>query len=1183
MTKSRVLEMVHIKKVEIYGLKSFGYKNTIVNMEKGMVCITGPNGSGKSNILDAIMFALGENSPKALRVDKLHSLFHDTGAEGKVHRLVRASVSFDNSDRGIPMDSGTVTITREMPPEGESEYYLNGKKVTKATVTDLLEIVRAAPNRLNAVQQGMIMRIAELNAEERRKIIEDIMGLSYFDEKKEEAMKQLTEADRRLEIAMAKMGEIRKRIDDLEEERNNQLRFQHLEKDIRRFKAIKLSNSIKSSREQLAAQKVTVQQNLAEAERLGNDLEEIKGQLTQLEGERSKFLQEVDVSSRSKAEVDTRISTALVRFEQLRAGIAASEQRLKSIGETIPSLIKEKETMKKKIVEINTTLHGLNAKIQMKQEQKGSVASELDKLNAEINELINKQSSVTEQQIELERDLKSAEEIRGNLNLEITSSSEREKILVETIDGYVKRLKGIALEQQKLYVILAQLERLKQEEQRKISNYDETISKLTNKRSKIEQQIDSTALMLEKAAHVATRYETKIQMTKDANQEEYAITVLLEKAKDFGIIGIFQQLIRWGKEHERAVLAVASAWMKALVIKDVGKMIKVLENAKKLQLPRLRMIPLDIVMSEGERNLPVANAVLGFLSNFVTSNKAPNLIDFIFGDIILVESADVAFELAKQGYKTVTLAGELFEPKASAVVLDLNSKITDITKTILLGESVDGLKNSLDLLRQLINKKKSELNDLGSRIKKAEGEKVNSQTSLTAIDSQIENVEASLQRLINSVREIETRTNASRANHDAIKEKLRELNVKRSEIDERINLINSKLSSIDKQGIAKVVDEVNLRKLNITSTLEDIEKEIREQFTVISAQRAEFDNVTKRINDLNDELSRIKVEAKEKAFMMRNSTTTLKNLETELKEFRDKEQQIIDTSGNSVGLLKEYDDKIKILADSERKLTKQLGNVEKAIALNQKDIGDLTASEAKLVVELSEYGYSELIEGFDVGIAVNELIREYEYIKGSINQLADKTYVLTIDGYRGMSARKNQLESERNSIVRFIEDIEKEKKQIFMEAFQKVDKDVRYIFSTMTAGTGSAWLEIENPDDVFASGLAFLAQFPGKPARESTGLSGGEKTMAATTFLLALQTLKPSPFYLFDEIDAHLDAQNTERLAKIIVEKSKASQMIVVSLKDAIVANAQLVHGVYPRSGISQVIKYRVNAPVASE
>ena len=120
--------MVFIKKVEIYGFKSFGFKNTVINFNNGLVAVTGPNGSGKSNVLDAIMFALGENSPKALRVDKFQSLFHDT--QNKSHKLVRVSITFDNQNRGIPIDSDNVTLTREMEGSvGESQYHLNGKKV----------------------------------------------------------------------------------------------------------------------------------------------------------------------------------------------------------------------------------------------------------------------------------------------------------------------------------------------------------------------------------------------------------------------------------------------------------------------------------------------------------------------------------------------------------------------------------------------------------------------------------------------------------------------------------------------------------------------------------------------------------------------------------------------------------------------------------------------------------------------------------------------------------------------------------------------------------------------------------------------------------------------------------------------------------------------------------------------
>ena len=108
-----------------------------------------------------------------------------------------------------------------------------------------------------------------------------------------------------------------------------------------------------------------------------------------------------------------------------------------------------------------------------------------------------------------------------------------------------------------------------------------------------------------------------------------------------------------------------------------------------------------------------------------------------------------------------------------------------------------------------------------------------------------------------------------------------------------------------------------------------------------------------------------------------------------------------------------------------------------------------------------------------------------------------------------------------------------------------------------------------------SSGILLMVQFPGKSARESTSLSGGEKTMAATIFLLALQSLRPSPFYIMDEVDAHLDAENTERLSKVLSQRSRDNQIIMVTLKDSVVAEANLVYGVYPKSGVSQAIKYK--------
>jgi chromosome segregation protein len=143
--------------------------------------------------------------------------------------------------------------------------------------------------------------------------------------------------------------------------------------------------------------------------------------------------------------------------------------------------------------------------------------------------------------------------------------------------------------------------------------------------------------------------------------------------------------------------------------------------------------------------------------------------------------------------------------------------------------------------------------------------------------------------------------------------------------------------------------------------------------------------------------------------------------------------------------------------------------------------------------------------------------------------------------------------------------------------FTLIDREIRSLFSTMTDGNGAAWLEIEEPEDVFSSGIIYMVQFPNKPTRESNSLSGGEKTIAAITFLFALQSLRPAPFYLLDEIDAHLDSINTERLKRVIRDRSRSSQIIMVTLKDMLVATADVVYGVYAKDGISNVIRYKIS------
>ena len=415
--------MVHIKKLEIYGFKSFGFKNTVINFDNGLVAVTGPNGSGKSNVLDAIIFSIGENSPKALRVDRFQSLFHDT--QNSSHKLVRVSITFENKDRGIPIDSDNVTITREMEGNvGESQYYLNGKKATKSAIMELLDVVIAIPNKLNIVQQGMITRISELNSEERRRIIEDIVGLSYFDEKKDDALKQLDEADRRLEIAFARMIEIRKRIDELEAERNDQLRFEHIDKELKKYKAIKTSNEIRRTRSLLESKKINKKRDLEISSDLLNRIESIRKELDILESQKDEFLKKLDVINKTKAEISNKTSPIVYESERLKAMTKEMRQRIIVIEDKIPKIneliIKNQEDLEILLVEIK------NIKIKSDEENKKreQIQKDLEEVNKVLEEITNKLKIINNYKNTTEIKYKKFLDLKAKFDLELFRQEE---------------------------------------------------------------------------------------------------------------------------------------------------------------------------------------------------------------------------------------------------------------------------------------------------------------------------------------------------------------------------------------------------------------------------------------------------------------------------------------------------------------------------------------------------------------------------------------------------------------------------------------------------------------------------------------------------------------------------------------------------------------------------------------
>jgi chromosome segregation protein len=1172
--------LVHIKKLEVYGFKSFGFKNTIVHFEKGLVAVTGPNGSGKSNILDAIMFAIGENSPKALRVDKFQSLFHDS--QNSSHRLIRVSLTFDNMDRGIPVDEDNVTLTREMEGQnGESQYSLNGKKVSKTAIMELLEVVLAAPNKLNIVQQGMITRISELNSEERRKIVEDIVGLSYFDEKKAEALKQLDEADRRLEVAFARMGEIRKRIDELEAERNDQLRYDQLSSELKRFKAVQISNTIRTVRHKLATSNQILESNNEKSSQLSKQVDELRLEIEKLDAEKTKFIQEVDAATRAKAQVASRISSVVHDSERTKAMLGESERRIVEIERRLPAIDGGKQAIAQRMENARAETDRLGATVDQKKAAGAAFRIKLDAIDDEVEKITARLAKYAAFRNRLEKRHARMASLKGQLELAAARIEEKVKTTNYKKSSNDSALAALESEISSAKGRIAELERSLESDRKKMQDAARLVAELADTKAGLEKELAGSANLLVRAESLATKFEERASAAKNAMNEDFAIAELMKEKDKFGIRGLVHDLIRWDVTYERPVLAAGSEWMKAFVVDDIKSMILIAAYAKERKLPRLRIIPLDVV-SRFKQNHDVPDDdvnVIGRLSDFVHSDY-DRLPAFLFSDTLLVRNSSSAFMLARQGYRTVSAEGEMFEPAGGSMSLDFGGKITDMTKAILFGDSVEDLREMLAKLSKTIEKKNAQLQEVAGRIVTAESERVRLELGIGNLESRIAGEREAAGAKEKSMSQFVSGNQILQSEADSLAAELARYSRRLELLGPAIGRLAARLQSIgDEPSSKSELAAKNVERNQIIKAIDTANIELGQATSMLGGLEGRLELDVRQLGEMDGEKERLALELEQRRRQIEELWSKSQSIEAELKALRDQEQQVIDSSGSAYGVLQEYERKIKALAENERRLSKEHNILERESALLRKDVADLTEQESRQTNDLVWLGYKNLLDEMDVGSAIKELTDEYEGVKSKINLRADEAYVQVMDGYRGMSTRRNQLESERNSIVSFIEQIVKEKEKVFMEAFQRIDSDIRSTFERMTGG--AAWLEIENPADIFSSGVMLLVRFPGKNVpRESTALSGGEKTIAATVFLLALQSLKPSPFYLMDEVDAHLDAQNTERLSKVLLERSRDNQIIMVTLKDSTVAKAALIYGVYPREGVSQVVKYKNPAQV---
>jgi chromosome segregation protein len=1155
-----------------------GTKLISTPVENGFVAITGPNGSGKSNLLDAILFALGENSAKTLRVPNLSALIYDGSVEEQKPSSAKVSLQFDNCDRRIPIDSDSVTLSRELKQNGESIYSLNGKHTQKNTLADLLENALIASRGLNVVLQGMITRIADLVPDEKRKLIEQMVGIAQFDEKKNMALQQLKEADIKLEVAMAKIGEIRDRVQLLEQQRNDMLRVKQLEEQITWLRAASCSTKLVAVRYTLTQRLEALTQLNAKLHGLQSQLSELLKSIENMEQERTTLIKSAVDTGAAQIEVELgRVSNELHALRRERQEAVDYLERTRQV---IPALSQIVEENRRKIGLTEQEITSTEENIREAEKRKSEILLELTKLNelrsnfeTEFNAAQQKITEVRKEKIDADSKL---EAMRSDYNQIISDLRTHQDKLI-SIQEKIKFYTDGSREAQ---TSMAEIESILESERGELREIHDSKQKIERLRKKVEAQLDIAALILQKTQSVVTKFDSDLSAMESVAAEEIALARLESLGGENaipGYLGPLRSLVSYDFEYSQAIAAIGREWLNAIVVEDIECLIKMTESARRLKISRLITIPLSEVSAfERVGSIPSFDGLIASASRVINCNKKlRRIVNFVFGDAVIVDSPSNAFLAARKGFRAVTLQGDVFEPEVFAFETGYSKRYAKLSDLLSKQEGFESIKDILGSFRGVIEKRKKSLIELEKKAGTYSEDEQQRNVGISKIEAKLDTSKSYLARYAELADQLKSKQKQIEQEINSFDFLIQE---KRRIVDQQVTVcqeITTRLESMDLSAFNQRLTDLSKKEHDITAAVEESTSEIRELTTDLIRKKADLENNLKAgLEHSLQQQTQVEEGIQKKTLFLKETENKLAELEGSYSKLKQEEEKSLEKSSKFQPMLDSLDQKLKGLKREEESCRKLHSSTDRELVTANLDVTRMLDSERQLLGELAMYGYGEPIEAFEgAENLARELNSEYEGLRNNVNLIADKNYREIFENYKYSSVRKNDLEKERNAIVTFIETIDAEKRRVFMDAFERIDKELRVIFNKITEGSG--WLEIENPEAIFDSGVFLMTQFPGKLPRDSSSVSGGEKTISALSFILAIQAVFPSPFYVFDEVDAHLDSRYSGSLADILQERSDRSQIIIVSLKDNVIAKASSVIGVYMSQGSSRVLRYR--------
>lgn len=1142
---------MHLKSLTLKGFKSFASATTM-KFEPGICAVVGPNGSGKSNVVDALAWVMGEQGAKNLRGGKMQDVIFAGAGERKPLGRAEVTLTFDNSDKHLPIEYTEVAITRRMFRDGASEYEINGAKARLMDIQELLSDSGIGREMHIIVGQGKLSEILESRPEERRAFIEEAAGVLKHRRRKEKAQRKLTGMQANLD-----------RLSDLTEELGKQLKPLARQAEAAK-RAATVQSTLREARLSLAGhQVVTLRASLADATAAAQALAE---------------------------QVET-ATAVLEEAEQTQAEIEYEQEEAQP----------QAEQAQKVWFEFSTLAERVSATVRIATERAQHSGSQVPYAGQDPDQLLRRAEFADEEYAEA---LEAAEEAAEKLETLREGVAEKQEAFDDAEREHMAQVRAIADRREGVVRLLAQEE----SQQAAITAAEEEVARLTE----LLEETRARARAAEQEAREAAEALTEVDTQRAPLDEEHVRAYTESDAADKRL----EQLRAEQRERERAVFTLESriatlveqeprpqaadaladfAPLAGLLRAEEG-MDRALAAALGAHAEALtgEVTPSAVdQLADAARTIVIdtnggttwrldADAKVDWLLDHVrVDDSVVGPVTRLLVDVVVADTLDAARELVAEDprLRAVTREGVLVGEGWVAAG-------TGTTTAVEVTAQIEQARGELEVAQ-------AQLEELSGTLEGAKIAAEDARVTAASAKAALREHDAEAQRLSRDHERLEKQWKANSGEHERAAQRATEaegrLAARREELTQtrdRLARVNAEdqpseePSSAQRDAAQQELAQVKAMEMEATLASRTAQQEAEQRAGRGDALRrqAEHEKQAKARHDAAMQKRRAQAElAQAVAEQGRDVAARVQDALARAGAERDRWQAGV---AKLQAQLQQARSQVSAARQTLKRLTESSHNSE------------IAQSQAQVRIDEAEKKITE-----SLGIAIADLLRDYTpgedfdqasekarlaqaekdlRALGKVNPLALEEFKALEERYAFLSTQLDDVIQAREDLIGVINDVDGQILQLFTDAWKDVEAEFPRVFHTLFPG-GEARLILTEPDDMLATGIEIEARPPGKKVKRLSLLSGGEKSLTALAFLVAIFRARPSPFYVLDEVEAALDDVNLRRLIALLKELREDSQLIVITHQKPTMDVANVLYGVTMRGdGVTRVLSQRM-------